>query len=171
MAMQCAVLGTCNHQGHPVTRVVVVQTHDVIHPVFFTQLGSDKVSHIKNHPYVSMTIWLPQERRQITWSGQAIALTHEEIQKAWDHYPLDSRQRFMVYGPHSGEPIDSNDYLDDALKTLQQEKCSPPMPSSYVGYRVHASDMRLYQMNTNRISDAWRVANDGSDWVLQRCVP
>ncbi|MEY8872678.1 hypothetical protein AB9G23_09700, partial [Francisella philomiragia] len=123
--------------------------------------------------YVSMTILLPDHKRQITFDGIAKPISKKENIEYWNTYPLSAQIRFLAYGPTSGQQIKSNNHLDELVAKYKNEykDKSPEYPESYIGYRIYPTEIKLYQMNSDRMSDSYILKNEGKKWDLIRVVP
>jgi pyridoxamine 5'-phosphate oxidase len=165
------VLATVDKSGKPHTRTVAIREINADGILFFTQIGSEKVKHFKNQSAVALTVILPKHSRQISFCGEVSALSNEENQKYWEGYPKKSQIRFMVYGPKSGRIISDNSSLDSELLELTKENKSFKRPDAYVGFRIHPSEIKLYQLNSDRISDSFVMNKESEKWDVSRVVP
>ncbi len=167
------VLATVDDVHHPHTRTVAVSEISNGNVLFFTQKGSQKVQELQNNPSASMTILLPVHSRQITFEGECTPLNEDENLSFWKSYPKISKIRFTIYGPLSGQRIANNEFLDAQLnKALEQYKNEDPkMPNSYVGYRICTEKIKLYQFNSDRISDSFILTKSQERWQLSRVIP
>jgi pyridoxamine 5'-phosphate oxidase len=173
MPFLMGVLATVDKNNHAQSRTVAIREITSKSLLIFTQKGSSKVGQIKKNPYVSMTILLPDHKRQIIFNGIAKPISKEENIKYWNTYPLSAQIRFLAYGPTSGQPIKNNKHLDDLVSKYKQEYTdnSPKYPESYVGYRIYPTNIKLYQMNSDRMSDSYVLKNDKNKWNFIRVVP
>ncbi len=167
------VLSTVGLDGVPKARIVSVREIDEKGILFFTQQGSEKVKQIEHCHQVCMTLFLPDNRRQISFEGKAVALDEKQNDHYWSSYPKIPQTRFLVYGPRSGEKIESNDPLDEKLKEnlIEYQDQVIQRPESYIGYQIIPSVVKLYQLNLDRISDSYILTKNGDKWPLQRVVP
>ncbi|TDT66952.1 pyridoxamine 5'-phosphate oxidase [Allofrancisella inopinata] len=173
MPFLMGVLATVDKNNHAQSRAVAIREITSESLLIFTQKGSSKVGQIKNNPYVSMTILLPDHKRQITFDGIAKPISKKENIEYWNTYPLSAQIRFLAYGPTSGQPIKSNKHLDELVSKYKKEykDKSPEYPESYIGYRVYPTDIKFYQMNSDRMSDSYILKNKENEWNLIRVVP
>ncbi|MDA0911572.1 MAG: pyridoxamine 5'-phosphate oxidase family protein [Proteobacteria bacterium] len=173
MPFLMGVLANVDQKNHAQSRTVAIREITDKYILFFTQKGSSKVDQIKNNNHVSMTIILPNHKRQIIFDGIAEPISKKENIAYWKTYPKSAQIRFLAYGPTSGEVIDSNKKLDDLVAKYQKEYANKPpvYPESYVGYKIYPSAIKLYQMNDSRMSDSYILKKDDSKWQLIRVVP
>lgn len=168
------VLATVDKLGLPHTRTIAIREINNKGALFFTQQGSEKVTHLKNNSNVSLTIVLPNKKRQVSLQGEAEALSETENSEYWKTYDKISRIRFMVYGGDSGKIIPNNDALDKQLREAMK-KYSPALleqrPKAYVGYRINPVVIKMYQLNDEKISDSYLINKTGESWHLQRVSP
>ena len=171
--MPVGSLATVDDKYQPHSRTVAIREINENGVLFFTQKGSKKVEHINKNSFVALTIILSKNMRQISFRGQAQALSDSENESYWNTYPKTSQIRFMVYGPRSGEAIPSNHELNIQVAELKAKylESSLPRPESYVGYRIIPTDIELYQFNTERISDSYVLHKKDLEWEINRVVP
>lgn len=165
------VLATVDPSSTPYTRTIAIREITEKGLLFFTQKGSKKVKHLTRNPAASFTLYLPDHQRQITLRGTATPLSEAENDSYWATYPKESKLRFLVYGPRSGEPIESSSELDEELEHLRKQ--TPPLsrPEAYVGYRIVPTVFEFYQLNSDRLSNAFIVTQNGPTWTCMRVVP
>ena len=151
------VLSTTGLDGTPKARVIAIREINEEGVLFFTQLSSEKVQQIQQCNDVCITLFLPDNRRQISLEGKATALESDQNDYYWSSYPKISKIRFLIYGPESGKQIESNAGLDEKLKKslTQYQDQVINRPEAYVGYRIDSSVIKLYQLNLDRISDSF----------------
>ena len=79
----------------------------------------------------------------------------------------------MSYGPDSGQPVAYEGYLEDRLAKMQHLYATeaPEMPPSYVGYKIVPNDIELYQLNLDKISEAFIAQRDAYQWKITPVVP
>ncbi len=167
------VLATVDHEYKPYTRTIAIREINERGALFFTQKGSKKIDHIKCNPATSLTLYLPSYKRQITFRGRIEALSNKENLQYWNTYPKESQVRFLVYGPRSGQRISSNKDLDKELEMVRKhyQNRLPDKPESYVGYRICPDAFEFYQLNNDRLSDAFIVNTNNGEWEIQRIIP
>jgi len=85
------VLVTVDENGLPMSRTVAIREINEHGLLFFTQLGSAKVTQFIVNPNVSFTFMLPTTQRQITFSGRVKPLTESENLKNWESYNQERR--------------------------------------------------------------------------------
>ncbi|GGF92789.1 MULTISPECIES: pyridoxamine 5'-phosphate oxidase family protein [Cysteiniphilum] len=173
MPFLMGVLANVDNTNHAKSRTVAIREISDQYILFFTQKGSSKVAQLKNNKYVSMTIMLPDHKRQIIYDGIAEPISTKDNIAYWKTYPKGAQIRFLAYGPTSGDVIDSNKKLDDLVAKYKIEYANkaPAYPESYVGYKIYPSVIKLYQMNDNRMSDSYILKKDDKEWQMIRVVP
>lgn len=168
------VLATIDTLGLPHTRTIAIREVNEKGVLFFTQQGSSKVQHIKDNKNVSLTIVLPNKKRQITFEGKVVALSDYENTEYWKTYDEISRVRFMIYGPNSGKIVLSNDALDKELYSKIENydlELISKRPKEYVGYRINPEIIKMYQLNSDKMSDSYLVTKEKYTWHLSRVCP
>ncbi|KTD46200.1 pyridoxamine 5'-phosphate oxidase family protein [Legionella quateirensis] len=173
LPFKMGVLATVDEKGFPISRTVAIREINEQGLLFFTQLGSAKVTHFLVNPYVSFTFMLPNTQRQVTVLGRINPLGESENIKNWETYELERRLRFLVYGTKSGQAIKKQQELDDELVALREQykKTLPERPREYVGYTIVPEEIKFYQLNEHRLSDSITAKRTDETWILRRFVP
>ena len=173
LPFKMGVLATVDENGLPKSRTVAIREINENGLLFFTQLGSAKVTHILVNPFVSFTFMLPNTQRQVTVFGKIRPLGESENLKNWETYDQERRLRFLVYGTKSGQLITKQQKLDEELVALrdQYKKTLPERPREYVGYTIVPEEIKFYQLNEDRLSDSITAKYTHATWILERFVP
>ena len=159
--------------GAPISRTIVVRELRDEGPLFFTQLGSAKVAQLSKNANAALTLTLIHHRREITFLGEVEPIAPVSNDSYWQSYPENAKMRFLVYGPRSGEAISGNQELDHQVVALQKQLSGQAIerPESYVGYLLRPMQLRLYQLNEDRLSDSYLATKCSESWRVVRRVP
>jgi len=173
LPFKMGVLATVDENGLPSSRTVAIREINEHGFLFFTQLGSAKVTNFLVNPYVSFTFMLPTTQRQISVFGRVSPLSESDNIKYWNTYDKERRLRFLVYGTKSGRPIKKQQELDEELVLLreQYQETLPERPREYIGYMIIPQMIKFYQLNEHRLSDSITAKSTQGMWFIQRCVP
>ena len=165
-------LATCDAEGFPSARILLLKGYDQNGFVFFTNYGSDKGKQLAENPNAAIVIhWAPMER-QVRITG-VIEKISEEASVAY----FDSRPRGSQLGAaasHQSEVVASREVLDaevDRLDKLYVETAIPK-PMDWGGYCLKASKIEFWQGRPNRMHDRLIYTRDDSGkWQISRLSP
>lgn len=170
---QRIVLATAGKDGFPHSRVVAIREISLQGIIFFTQKGTRKVVELTENPKASMTLWLPQQQRQVLLEGSVFALTDEENESYWNKLPREQQLRFFTYAPTSGKTIPSPLFLDEQQKVLEKKFVNNPIPMSpfYCGFHLIADKIFFYTLNPQTFSEVHKYERSQKGWQKQLLSP
>ncbi|HIF0233361.1 TPA: pyridoxine/pyridoxamine 5'-phosphate oxidase [Legionella pneumophila] len=133
---QQAVLSTVSQDAKPHSRVVAIREISAVGLIFFTQLGTRKVSEMAENPFITLTFWFELMQRQVIIEALVEPLTEAENRLYWTTYPRNAQLRFLAYAPTSGQPIASKELLEAKKNQLEQVHGQDEIPYTplYRGY-------------------------------------
>jgi pyridoxamine 5'-phosphate oxidase len=168
-----AVLATASRDAEPHSRIVAIREITDEGFLFFTQSGTRKVLELRDNPRASMTIWLPQQQREIVSDGVVVALSHEENQHYWETMPRVRQLRFTVYAPISTHVIDSLDELEQQYALLEEKYAQSDIPMSeyYCGFRFVPHSIYFYTPGTTTFSEVIKYNLINGEGSLELVAP
>lgn len=165
-------LATCNAEGQPSQRTVLLKKFDRGGFVFFTNFGSRKAKEIGDNVDVSLLFpWLSLER-QVIICGEARKIPHAETLKYFLTRPLESR--LGAWASTQSGTISSRKVLEMKLAEVKQrfKDGKVPVPSFWGGYRVVPRTIEFWQGGAGRLHDrflyTWKEPNQ---WTIERLAP
>jgi pyridoxamine 5'-phosphate oxidase len=90
-----AVLSSISLDGFPHSRVVAIREIQDEGLLFFTQIGTRKVTELHHNHHVSLVFWLELLQREVIIEGKAFPLSEKEHQDYWEIYPKWAQIRFL----------------------------------------------------------------------------
>ena len=172
-APQHAVLSTATKDGVPHARVVAIREINPLGFLFFTQLGTRKVSELLVNPLATITFWFELSLREVIIEGQAVPLSPEENEQYWRSYPREAQIRFYSYAPISSKPIASKQLLEAKKATIAATYEHSPLPMSefYCGFRIIPKRLVFYSYRSDQLSDVIEYCLVDNNWSVSLLSP
>jgi pyridoxamine 5'-phosphate oxidase len=166
------VLSTCDADGWPDARVVLVRDASEAGLSFFTNYDSKKGRDIATQPHVSMTSCWLDLHRQVRIRGVVEKITSEESDVYWASRPKES-QLASAASPQSSEVHDRAEleHRVDALREQWSAVASVPRPDSWGGYRLIPHEVEFWQGRPARLHDRLCYRRSGDAWMIVRLAP
>jgi pyridoxamine 5'-phosphate oxidase len=163
------VLATVGKNAQPSTRIVELISVDKGAALFFSHKSTLKVQQIKTNPLVSITLWLPQTKRQLTLDGKAQELSNEESNSYWLQMPKKRQLNFLA-SDHQSELKKGE--LEKKLEQL--EKTFPgdvPMPQEFIGYKIMTEHFVFYEIQTGNFAQKHVASLEDGIWTTKQMHP
>ncbi len=154
------VVSTVDENGQPYSRMVLLKNYDHDGLVFYTNLGSRKVQHIKNNPKICMLFpWFYLER-QVMFLGEV-----EKISVAEDLKYFHSRPRGSQIGAwvsHQSQLVSARGILEAKFLEIKEKfkNGEIPLPSFWGGFRLKFHTIEFWQGRENRLHDRFIYHKD-----------
>ncbi len=165
-------LATCDSQGMPHARIVLLKGLENNGFVFFTNYDSAKGKEILSNPKVALLFFWKELERQVRIEGSI-----EKIPEADSDTYFHSRPRGSRIGawasPQSSE-IDNRNFLDANYSKYELEfsDMDMPRPPHWGGYKVVPQRIEFWQGRSSRMHDRILFVNDGKEgWYKRRLAP
>ena len=165
-------VATCDAQGQPSSRVVLLKFYDSAGFVFYTNLESRKASEISGNRRVALLFFWPELRRQVRIEGEAAQVPAADTLRYFMRRPRDSQIGAWVSAQSS--VISTRALLEQKFAELQARfgRGEIPLPSFWGGYRVRPGTIEFWQGRENRLHDRFRYRRDpGETWEVERLAP
>ncbi len=164
-------LATCDSQGKPSARVVLLKELDARGFVFFSNYLSRKGQEMAANPQASLVFYWPQQHRQVRVEGVVERLPEADSDSYFESRPRGSR--LGAWASQQSQPLASREALEEALQAVSQRFPDEaiPRPPHWGGYRVVPSLVEFWQGRHDRTHDRleYRLQSDG--WRRQRLMP
>ncbi|XP_063714851.1 pyridoxine/pyridoxamine 5'-phosphate oxidase-like [Symsagittifera roscoffensis] len=180
------VVATCDQNGRPSSRYVLLKEYDTEGYVFYSCLNSKKSNEIKANPFVALNLYWEFFHRQVRIEGKASEVTRDQTNEYFISRPKGS-QISAAISPQS-DPIPDRKFLEDAYSKLESEyenKDALPLPDDWSGFKVVPDYFEFWAGNTDRLHDRYvfdkRLSADAFDektmtknsdgWIVYRIAP
>ncbi len=165
-------LCTCDDQGNPSGRVVLLKGFDTAGFVFFTNYHSDKAAQLAANARAALVFYWDVMERQVRITGSVNKVTPIESETYFRSRPRKSQLAAWI-GQQSQE-VASRDVLEERFAAIerQYEGQVVPVPPFWGGYRVAPNALEFWQGRRSRLHDriVYQRQVDGS-WRIVRLSP
>ncbi|MEP6799460.1 MAG: pyridoxal 5'-phosphate synthase, partial [Lapillicoccus sp.] len=188
-------VATVDASGVPNVRTVLMRFLDERGPGFVSSSDSTKGLELAAHPHVAAALTWPAMFRAIRFRGVIEPVDHETVAAYWASRPWGSR--ISAWASHQSAPVTGGRRaLEDAFDRYAArfpdhgQADDVPVPDTWKGYRIRASEVEFWAGRRNRLHDrlvfsavgagggaaAQDVAtapglDDAGAWVLSRRQP
>lgn len=166
-------LATCNSQGLPHLRTLLLRGATEQGYDFYTNYGSLKGQDLAQNPRAEMLFYWAELEQQIRISGQVEKISEQEATDYYHKRPLDNQIAAHISTPQSGI-IASREELQQrfSLAAKQyQDLAQIPKPEFWGGYRLIPEYYEFWQGRPNRLHDRISYSLQQGKWHIQRLMP
>lgn len=164
-------LASCDIEGQPWQRIVLLKSYDEDGFIFFTNYMSNKGRHFEENPRASLHFsWLAQER-QVQVQGTVTKISREETDAYFHSRPRESQ--IGACASKQSEPLESRAALERIVADLskQYESAEVPVPAHWGGYRLSPTRLEFWQGGAARLHDRLEYERNGENWTKRRLNP
>lgn len=178
-AMEAAVtevnamtLATCDTQGKPHARIVLLKGIEEGGFVFYTNYQSHKGQQLSESPQAALVFFWPELQRQVRIEGVVRKVSPEASDAYFQSRPVGSRIGAWA-SPQSAE-IDGRSVLESREQEYSERFADGtiPRPEHWGGYVVVPNLIEFWQGRSSRLHDriAFELTESGS-WRKYRLAP
>lgn len=163
---------TCDADGQPHCRIVLLKLLDERGFTFFTNRDSDKGAQLSANARAAATFWWPRPRnRQVRITG-LVERTGDDVSDAYFAARPRRAQLCSSASPQSRR-IDSRAQLERMVDALTAATGDGPVvrPQHWGGYVLVPQTVEFWQGRDGRLHDRFRYAREGEGWQLERLAP
>ena len=169
---EAMTLATCDSQGRPRARIVLLKRFDERGLVFFTNYTSEKARELADNPHAALLLHWHVLERQIRIEGRVDKLPREESDAYFQSRPRGSR--IGAWASRQSAPLPDRQQLLDRAQRLEKEfeGKEVPLPPFWGGYLLVPRHMEFWQGRTSRLHE--RVVFSRKDrgfWQAEMLYP
>jgi len=164
-------LATCDTEGRPSNRIVLLKHWDRRGFVFYTNYNSRKGRELTANPYAELLFWWDKLRRQVRVNGEVQRLSEVESDAYFANRPRGSQ--IGAWASQQSRPLASRETLSQRVKELDAEFGDGPIPRPlhWGGFRVVPVRIEFWDDGEHRLHDRLVYQRDGEQWKLERLYP
>ncbi len=175
-------VATVDAAGAPNVRTVLMRFFDQRGPGFVTGTTSAKGLELEGNPQIAAALTWPSMFRAIRFRGTVEWVDREEVTAYFTSRPWGSR--ISAWASEQSQPASGRQELEDAYQRYAERwpdhggTDDVPVPETWGGYRVRASEVEFWGGRRNRLHDRLvfsRVAegtlDDPAAWTVHRLQP
>lgn len=165
-------LATCDRDGRPSARTVLLKAADGRGFVFYTNYESRKGRELADNAKATLLFpWIAMER-QVIAEGTVTRVSREEADAYFHSRPRASQ--LAAWASPQSTVVAGRAVIEESYRVVEKkyEGREVPLPPHWGGYRLEPATVEFWQGRRSRLHDRLRYRRDpGSDWVVERLAP
>ena len=164
-------LATCNSDGKPAARMVLLKGFKKEGFIFFTNYNSRKGKELENNSQAALVFFWKELERQIRIEGKVEKLSDEESD---DYFIIRPEQsRISAWSSPQSEVIKNREVLENYFIKYQQQFTDGTIvrPPHWGGYIVKPALIEFWQGRPNRLHDRLQYTLVDGKWKIERLAP
>jgi len=164
-------LATCNKEGMPSARTVLLKDYDKSGFVFFSNYESRKAKDIDENPQASLLFFWKELERQVRIEGRIEKVDATESDSYFHSRPEGSR--IGAWASPQSRVVSSRDVIEEDVRRYQAafEQAPIPRPPHWGGYRVIPVHIEFWQGRPSRLHDRILYSIEADSWKISRLAP
>ena len=167
------ILATCNANGRPSARTMLLKEVDANGFVFYTNYESRKGKELISNPFASLVfLWL-ELQRQVRIEGRIEKVSPSDSREYFQSRPRESQ--IGAWTSPQSKVITSREWLEERFKQFQHQFSQEPvlpLPMHWGGFRLVPDTIEFWQGRPSRLHDRIRYQQkEDGHWILERLAP
>lgn len=144
-------LATADAQGRPSARMVLMRGLDGRGPVIYTNLDSDKGTHLAANPRAALCFHWQALVEQVRIEGPVELVSKGEADAYWASRPRD--RQIGAWASDQSRPLASREALEERVRALEERFQDGPIPRPewWSGWRLVAQRWEFWEGRPGRI--------------------
>lgn len=166
-------LATCDADGRPSARTVLLKGFDERGFVFYTNLNSRKGQQLAANPQAALLfLWKTLRHQvQVKIEGVVAAVSAEEADAYFASRPRESQ--LGAWASLQSETLDARSTLEQRLAEVEQRYAggSVPRPPHWSGFRLNPDLIEFWYGAAHRLHDRHRFERENGHWRKRLLYP
>ena len=164
-------VASCDAQGRPSARIVLLRGWDRAGFVFFTNYESRKGRELDAAGNAALLFWWPVLQRQVRIEGTVDRVAPAESDAYFATRPRG--HRLSAWASPQSAVVPNRAALEDAMEEAERRFPGEdvPRPPHWGGYRVVPERFEFWQGRPNRVHDRIAYLKAGDGWMRERLAP
>ncbi len=165
-------LATCNEEGKPSARIVLLKGIRDNGFLFFTNYDSRKGKEMGKNKFVSLVFFWKELERQVRIEGVVEKISPKESDAYFAKRPRESR--IGAWSSPQSSVIANREILEQNAShyNKQFDTENIPRPENWGGYIVHPNVIEFWQGRPGRLHDRLQYSIDEKEiWKIERLAP
>lgn len=165
-------LATCNDEGKPSARIVLLKGIKKNGFIFFTNYQSRKGKEIEKNSFVSLLFFWKELERQVRIEGKIKKVSDTESDKYFFSRPRESR--IGAWSSPQSAVIENREFLQKNVEKYNLEFGTEniPRPDFWGGYLVEPDSIEFWQGRPGRLHDRLQYSlSENNYWNMKRLAP
>lgn len=164
-------IATCDKQGNPSARTVLLKAIHDDGFVFYTNYESRKGKELIANPSVALLFFWRELERQVRVEGRASKISPEESDAYFITRPVESR--LGAWTSPQSQVIPGRDFLENREKEIESKFSGKeiPRPDFWGGFIVVPKRIEFWQGRPGRLHDRLLYSKENGLWKIERLAP
>ncbi len=170
---EAVCLATCDSEGNPSNRMVLIKGFDEKGFKFHTNADSRKGQDMTDNPKAAMCLYWKSIRKQIRIEGRIEMAAQDEANEYFDTRPIE--RQIGAWASKQSQPFDKWAELEAAVKKYEDEFAGAdniPRPEYWKGYRLVPNSIEFWIADKDRLHTrfVYTKTSDGN-WTAHWLCP
>lgn len=164
-------LATCNNEGLPSARIVLLKGFSPDGFMFFTNYQSKKGNELYENPKAALVFFWKELERQIRVVGTVEKLSDEQSEQYFSTRPVGSQ--IGAWASPQSRVIENREVIEKNAEgyTAQFRDAIIPKPAHWGGYIVKPIKIEFWQGRSSRLHDRILYTRTDGEWKKERLAP
>jgi pyridoxamine 5'-phosphate oxidase len=164
-------VSSCNADGQPSSRMVLLKDYDENGFVFFTNYASRKSHELAENNKVALLFHWNVLQRQIRIEGTVEKVSIEE--SADYFHSRDRGSQVGAWASKQSQKLKHDDELKERMSHYQEKfsQGEVPHPEFWGGWRIKPHAIEFWQGRSNRLHDRLCFEKEGETWLHHKLNP
>lgn len=169
---EAVCLATCDAQGNPSNRMVLIKSVDEKGLKFHTNAESRKGQDIDSNPKAAMCIYWKSTRKQIRIEGRIEKSTDAEADEYFSSRPTE--RQIGAWASKQSSPFEKWEDMERAVKHYEEKFAGSgtiPRPPYWQGYRLVPDSIEFWMAHKDRLHTRFVYKKGAEGWTATWLCP